>query len=220
MFTEKQTADLGTPLSRAHVKKNPKGFDYVEGWHAIAEANRIFGFSEWDRLTLEMRQIGDAEMVGQNWRVAYVCRVRIVVRAGQTTVTRDGTGYGSGIGKDIRDVHESASKEAETDAMKRAMMTFGNPFGLALYDKAQANVVAETEPETMEARYVREGLATIAGHVATGPLRAWWDAETPVRERMGIVKAPHNKEYWTLFDAFRARGIALSPQSAELKKAS
>jgi hypothetical protein len=33
--------------------------------------------------------------------------------------------------------HESAIKEAETDAMKCALMTFGNPFGLALYDKAQ-----------------------------------------------------------------------------------
>ncbi|MDM7954732.1 MAG: Rad52/Rad22 family DNA repair protein [Cyanobium sp. CZS 25K] len=31
--------------------------------------------------------------------------------------------------------HESALKEAETDAMKRALMTFGHPFGLALYDK-------------------------------------------------------------------------------------
>jgi hypothetical protein len=36
--------------------------------------------------------------------------------------------------------HESALKEAETDAMKRALMTFGNPFGLALYDKAQRQV--------------------------------------------------------------------------------
>ncbi|MFM7549233.1 MAG: Rad52/Rad22 family DNA repair protein, partial [Cyanobacteriota bacterium] len=36
--------------------------------------------------------------------------------------------------------HESALKEAETDAMKRALMTFGNPFGLALYDKRQREV--------------------------------------------------------------------------------
>jgi len=35
---------------------------------------------------------------------------------------------------------ESAAKEAETDAMKRALMTFGNPFGLALYDKSKAHV--------------------------------------------------------------------------------
>ena len=41
---------------------------------------------------------------------------------------------------DLGQAHESALKEAETDAMKRALMTFGNPFGLALYDKAQRQV--------------------------------------------------------------------------------
>jgi hypothetical protein len=38
------------------------------------------------------------------------------------------------------EAYESAVKEAETDAMKRALMTFGNPFGLALYDKTKASV--------------------------------------------------------------------------------
>ena len=33
-----------------------------------------------------------------------------------------------------------ALKAAETDATKRALATFGNPFGLALYDKDQARV--------------------------------------------------------------------------------
>jgi hypothetical protein len=41
---------------------------------------------------------------------------------------------------DLGQAHESALKEAETDAMKRALMTFGNPFGLALYDKRQRQV--------------------------------------------------------------------------------
>ena len=30
---------------------------YIEGWHAIAEANRIFGFDGWNRETLESRCI-------------------------------------------------------------------------------------------------------------------------------------------------------------------
>ena len=142
MFTDEQTAALTAPLNRLYVKKNPKGFDYVAGWHAIAEANRIFGFANWDRETVEMRQLGEPELVGAHWRVAYHCRVRITVRTDASgEVVRDGSGYGSGIVKDIRDAHESAIKEAETDAMKRALMTFGNPFGLALYDKEQTNVV-------------------------------------------------------------------------------
>ena len=45
---------------------------------------------------------------------------------------------------DLGQAHESALKEAETDAMKRALMTFGNPFGLALYDKQQRS--AEQRP--------------------------------------------------------------------------
>jgi recombination DNA repair RAD52 pathway protein len=37
---------------------------------------------------------------------------------------------------------EQAIKSAESDALKRALVTFGNAFGLALYDKAQRNVAA------------------------------------------------------------------------------
>jgi hypothetical protein len=53
---------------------------------------------------------------------------------------REGTGAGGGFGQDMGEAHESAIKEAETDAMKRALMTFGNPFGLALYDKDKQEV--------------------------------------------------------------------------------
>ena len=53
---------------------------------------------------------------------------------------REGSGVSHGIDVDLGQAHESALKEAETDAMKRALMTFGNPFGLALYDKQQRQV--------------------------------------------------------------------------------
>ncbi len=43
--------------------------------------------------------------------------------------------------------HEIALKAAETDATKRALATFGNPFGLALYDKDQAHVTKPRKPE-------------------------------------------------------------------------
>lgn len=145
MFTPDQIAALSAPLNKAVVAtRSQAGRDlsYIEGWHAIAEANRIFGFGEWDRETVELRQLGEPRMVGDKARVGYSCRVRITVRAGDRTVIREGCGFGSGIDKDVDQAHESALKEAETDAMKRALMTFGNPFGLALYDKTQANVGA------------------------------------------------------------------------------
>jgi Rad52/22 family double-strand break repair protein len=66
--------------------------------------------------------------------------VRIRVRAGDTIVGREGSGVGHGTGATLGEAHESALKEAETDATKRALATFGNLFGLALYDKEQNGV--------------------------------------------------------------------------------
>jgi hypothetical protein len=63
-----------------------------------------------------------------------------------TPLVREGTGAGHGIDVDLGQAHESAIKEAETDAMKRALMTFGNPFGLALYDKQQREVTSSASP--------------------------------------------------------------------------
>jgi recombination DNA repair RAD52 pathway protein len=160
MFSEEQVNALKAPLDSGHVRTRAQAgrqLSYIEGWRAIDEANRIFGFDAWDRATVELRQLGDPREVDGKWRVAYLAKVRITVRArhsvtkqeGKQTyvepvtdeVVRDGCGYGSGIDRDLGSAHESAIKEAETDAMKRALMTFGNPFGLALYDKEQRNVV-------------------------------------------------------------------------------
>lgn len=151
MFNPDQIAALDAPLNKANVKTRSQAgreLSYVEAWHAIAEANRIFGFDGWDRETVELRQLGDVRMVGDKARVGYSARVRITVYAGDRVIVREGCGFGSGIDKDADQAHESALKEAESDAMKRALMTFGNPFGLALYDKTQANVVKELPPRS------------------------------------------------------------------------
>jgi DNA recombination protein Rad52 len=141
MFTPEQIRELEAPLNKAHVKSREQSgqkLSYIEGWWAIAEANRVFGFGSWDRETIDLKVVTEA--TGEKCRVGYMARVRITVLAGDKLITRDGCGFGSGIDKDMGRAHESALKEAETDAMKRALMTFGNIFGLALYDKAQANV--------------------------------------------------------------------------------
>lgn len=148
-FTPDQTKALEAPLNSANVKSREQAgrkLSYVESWHAIAEANRIFGFDGWTRETVDLRQLVEREHDGK-FRVSYSAKVRVVVftTEGGRLITREGCGYGSGIDKDLGQAHESALKEAESDAMKRALMTFGNPFGLALYDKTQANV--ETGPQ-------------------------------------------------------------------------
>lgn len=142
-FTDEQNAALAAKLDASNVttrKQQGMTLSYIEGWHAIAEANRIFGFDGWQRETVALQMTGEPYQTNGKWRVGYLARVLIRVWNGDTWIAREGTGYGSGIGNDLNDAHESAAKEAETDAMKRALMTFGNPFGLALYDKAQSNV--------------------------------------------------------------------------------
>ena len=141
-FTEIQTKALGAKLSATHVRtrvKNGFTLSYVEGWHVIFEANRIFGFDGWDRETVDSRCIWKGNHSGRP-ACSYMARVRIQVRAGDHLVVREGTGAGHCEANDIGQVHENALKEVETDATKRALSTFGNSFGLALYDKEQRYV--------------------------------------------------------------------------------
>jgi hypothetical protein len=56
------------------------------------------------------------------------------------TITREGCGSGNAKAPTPGEAHELALKAAETDATKRALATFGNPFGLALYDRELAGV--------------------------------------------------------------------------------
>ncbi len=151
MFTQSQQQALAAPLDRANVQtrsQSNRNLSYLEGWHVIAEANRIFGFDGWQRETLHCqcvaereRSIGSGQRSG--WGVTYTAKARIKVGE----IIREGSGAGHGIDMDLGQAHESAIKEAETDAMKRALMTFGNQFGLALYDKQQREVAAKPIPK-------------------------------------------------------------------------
>lgn len=149
----KITEELQKPLDPKHVKGRKQGgatVSYVEGWHVIDEANRIFGFLNWDRETVYCKEVSRETNSNGNTVVGYEAKVRITVEQEGRVVIRDGTGNGSGISKSLYDAIEGACKEAETDAMKRALMTFGNPFGLALYDKERKNVGTEKKELTQE----------------------------------------------------------------------
>jgi hypothetical protein len=92
-----------------------------------------------------MRGIRKLLKLSDGWGVSYVARIKLNVGG----VCREGVGAGHGIDADLGLAHESAIKEAATDAMKRAAMTFGNPFGLALYDKDQ-RAVEDAPPSQMQ----------------------------------------------------------------------
>ena len=141
-LTDTQVRQLRAKLEAKHVKtRKANGTDlhYVEGWHVIAEANRIFGYDAWDRRTIASHCVWSGAS-GAYHAAAYTAKVRVSVRAGDVTIVREGSGTGEGKAPTPGQAHEFALKGAETDATKRALATFGNPFGLALYDREQVGV--------------------------------------------------------------------------------
>jgi hypothetical protein len=159
-FTNEQIHRLKAKLNGKHVKTryaNGTPLHYVEGWQVIAEANRIFGYDAWDRRTIATTCVWTGAR-GDNHSATYAARVRVSVRAGDITIVRDGSGTGEGRAPTPGQAHELALKGAETDATKRALATFGNPFGLALYDREQNGVrkprsgkaAANTDPELIQ----------------------------------------------------------------------
>src|SRR3974390_2955072 len=138
-LTDSQVRQLRAKLEAKPVKtRKANGADlhYVEGWHVIAEANRIFGYDAWDRRTLVSNCVWSGA-TGAYHAAAYTTKVRVSVRAGDITIVREGSGTGEGKASTPGQAHDFALKGAETDATKRALATFGNPFGLALYDREQ-----------------------------------------------------------------------------------
>ncbi len=133
-LTNTQVRQLRAKLEPKHVKTrqaNGANLHYVEGWHVIAEANRIFGYDAWDRRTLASRCVWSGPS-GSYHAAAYTAKVRVSVRAGDITIVREGSGTGEGTAPTPGQAHELALKGAETDATKRALATFGNPFGRTL----------------------------------------------------------------------------------------
>ena len=165
---EWQWDELAKPLHQDNVRKREEKFSYVEAHHVIREMNRVFGPTGWTRETVNMERVYDGPYTSSKGKegveVAYVARVRVTVRtegfsAGTNiqlgpdglrisdACVKEGTGFGSAVtyGSTPSDAYEGATKEAESDAMKRACMMFGDIYGLALYDKDQANVTDEVE---------------------------------------------------------------------------
>jgi recombination DNA repair RAD52 pathway protein len=126
-FSTKQVQTLRRSLNHRHLRireANGRKLSYIEGWYAISEANRIFGFDGWNRETVESRCVLTRENRG-SFLAIYIARVRITVHADGAMIVREGHGSGEGRGASPGELHDIALKRAETDATKRALATFG-----------------------------------------------------------------------------------------------
>jgi DNA recombination protein Rad52 len=147
-LSAKQVKALRRNLDHRYVRTreaNGRELSYIEGWYAISEANRIFGFDGWSRETIDSRCVLARENRG-SFLAVYTARVRISVQAGGSTIIREGHGSGEGHAASPGEVHDTAIKAAETDATKRALATFGKPFGLALYRAGKSPPIQPAMP--------------------------------------------------------------------------
>jgi len=167
-FSAKQVQALRRSLSPRQVRTREahgRELFYIEGWYAITEANRIFGFDSWNRETLESKCVLARENRGA-FLAIYIARVRVTVHADGATIIREGHGTGEGRGSSPGEVHDIALKAAETDATKRALATFGKPFGLALYGNGKLRPslripTPHTADLGQEARFARDDTTPI-----------------------------------------------------------
>lgn len=137
-------AQLNSKLSDSLVQQRPgqggKQLNYIPGRYIINQANGVFGFDGWDLEIVEPPTMAIVKTMSRNREAgeakAYRAKARVTVYADRPIV-REGTGWGT-VRSDTVDGHESAMKAAETDAMKRALRTFGNQFGNGLNDNQPA----------------------------------------------------------------------------------
>ncbi|MDH5797844.1 MAG: RAD52 family DNA repair protein [Paracoccaceae bacterium] len=170
---------LRMKLDPKHVKPAPRGKhgEFVDGYHVITEANRIFGEGGWSYEVTRLEKVSEQIVKtdrGAQFRVGYLCAVRANVGG----VIREGLAVGSGVGNPdtLADHHESAVKEAETDALKRALRTFGNTFGLALYDKEKSQV--GVDPPKFDPIAARDRIKFKIGRVeSAAKLEHVWEEE-------------------------------------------
>ena len=99
-------------------------FSYIEGHTAIDQANQVFGYGGWG-----YELIGEVTLREFKSGAAYSATVRVTVPGAPS---RTDVGF-QPVSDDSTEGHETAYKGAVTDALKRALRSFGDRFGNGLY---------------------------------------------------------------------------------------
>lgn len=174
-FTTEQIAELNKPLPKPLIsnrKGTGKMLSYIEGHDAIDQANRIFGYGNWAYRTLSCEQAVLLDPVtGEPVGIAYKAQVELTVRGAHGPMVEVGSqpvaawnvtdvvmsrrkqGDDGPIQpwekvtaqRTIVEAHEHAEKGAVTDAMKRALRTYGAQFGNGLYGDGTADLSREPQ---------------------------------------------------------------------------
>lgn len=124
--------DLGQPLDRGRVKQVDTGggrkADYLETYDIINAANRIFGYDGWSYRIIGGPSYMEAAGV-------YTAEVEVTVMDVRRADIGTNTLVQPRNGPPQPSHHEMSMKGAVSDALKRALRSFGAQFGNDLYDK-------------------------------------------------------------------------------------
>ena len=142
MFVDKQIQVLKHDIEPSRIKSRTKGninLSYLEGFDLIETANKVFGHGNWSYSITSLDQVSQENNSNQNVVICYKAVVKLTVYSLDHSkyISKEDVGFGTGIAKMLADAHEGGAKEAVTDAIKRAMRSFGNQFGNSLYDKSR-----------------------------------------------------------------------------------
>ncbi|KAK9766560.1 DNA repair protein rad52 [Basidiobolus ranarum] len=121
---------------------------YLEGWKSINLANDMFGFNGWSSTiidyTVDYLDVTDTGRVS----LGMSCIMRVTLKDG---TYHEDIGYGNiDNAKSKSQAFEKVKKEAATDALKRALRTFGNSLGNCLYDKNFLKQIARFKPPVVK----------------------------------------------------------------------
>ena len=171
MFNDKQKQALAHQLDSSRIKSRAKGnitLSYLEGFDIIETANKIFGYGNWSYSITTLEKVSQEKNANQNIVICYkaVIKVSVYSLSHSVHINREDVGFGTGIAKTLAEAHEGAAKEAVTDAIKRALRSFGNQFGNSLYDKSRKHLNSHTEPPqqlpTKQLQNTQQDYATLA----------------------------------------------------------
>ncbi len=142
---------------RTRKKTDTLSLSYVDGSYVVGLLAEVFDPDGYDVEILETRLVMEREEGGKH-RVGYLVKVELGTRdveGGHYVYSRRSCkqdyGYGSGVDRDQGGAHESAIKEAVTDAVKRCARYLGWAAGLALYDKSGEHVGENIEEALQKA---------------------------------------------------------------------
>ncbi|KAL1902916.1 DNA repair protein rad52 [Sporothrix stenoceras] len=156
---------LGPEYLSARAGPSGQKVHYIAAEKVITLANEVFGFNGWSS-SIQNIQIDFVDEHPQTFKISV--GLSVIVRV----TLRDGT-YHEDIGyghiencKGKAAAFEKAKKEGTTDALKRALRSFGNVLGNCIYDKKYVERVSKMKAVPVNKRtFAEQGLHRHADYV-------------------------------------------------------